>query len=78
MWEMQPKYQSFRQLRISLQRTSCLLNVSLVFTNTLSFEPLLILGSFSYRMNETIENQPNKAEETHLMTCKHTKMINYD
>lgn len=29
MWEMQPKYQSFRQLRISLQRTSCLLNVSL-------------------------------------------------
>ena len=29
IWEMQPKYQSFRQLRISLQRTSCLLNVSL-------------------------------------------------
>ena len=26
---MQPKYQSFKQLRISLQRTSCLLNVSL-------------------------------------------------
>ena len=29
IWEMQPKYQSFKQLRISLQRTSCLLNVSL-------------------------------------------------